>query len=84
MNEHPDIEIAREVLCECYVRNGAFMTKGKRPDFQVIAQTLPDKSQGWFWRVDLARDDGLIGPFETKAEAIRDARETLGIRQGEG
>jgi hypothetical protein len=60
------------------------MTKIKRPNFQVIAQTLPDKGQGWFWRVELARDDGLIGPFETKAEAIKDARETLGIKTGEG
>jgi Uncharacterized protein conserved in bacteria (DUF2188) len=59
------------------------MTKAKRSSFQVIAQTLPDKGQGWFWRVELARDDGLIGPFETKAEAIRDARETLELREGE-
>jgi hypothetical protein len=59
------------------------MTKAKRPSFQVIAQTLSDKSQGWFWRVELAKDDGLIGPFETKAEAIRDAKGTLGINEGD-
>ena len=59
------------------------MAKAKRPSFQVIAQTLSDRSHGWFWRVELARDDGLIGPFETKAEAIRDARETLGLKEGE-
>jgi hypothetical protein len=59
------------------------MTNAKRPNFQVIAQTLPDRGQGWFWRLEFARNEGLIGPFETKAEAIRDARETLGMKEGE-
>jgi hypothetical protein len=58
--------------------------KNKQPSFRVVHQILPDLSTGSFWRVELARDDGLIGPFETKGEAIRDARETLGIRDGEG
>jgi hypothetical protein len=29
------------------------------------------------------RDDGLIGPFPTRDEAEKDARETLGIREGD-
>jgi hypothetical protein len=55
------------------------MTKGKRPTFLLVQQTLPDKRNGWFWRLDIQRDDGLIGPFETEDEAVKDARETLGI-----
>jgi hypothetical protein len=46
---------------------------------------LPDKSAGWFRCVDIARDDGLIDPFECRDEAVKDARETLGIAEdGEG
>jgi hypothetical protein len=33
----------------------------------------------WYWRLEIKRDDGLIGPFETEAEAEKDAKETLGI-----
>jgi hypothetical protein len=29
------------------------------------------------------RDDGLIGPFLTRDEAEKDAKETLGIREGD-
>jgi hypothetical protein len=38
----------------------------------------------WFWRLDINNDDGLIGPFMSRDEAEKDARETLGIREGEG
>jgi hypothetical protein len=37
----------------------------------------------WYWRLDITRDDGLIGPFPTRDEAEKDARETLGIKKGE-
>jgi hypothetical protein len=37
----------------------------------------------WYWRLEINRDDGLIGPFETKEEAIKDAWETLGLKEGE-
>jgi hypothetical protein len=29
------------------------------------------------------RDDGLIGPFLTRDEAEKDAKETFGIREGD-
>jgi hypothetical protein len=29
------------------------------------------------------QDDGLIGPFVSRDEAEKDAKETLGIREGE-
>ena len=37
----------------------------------------------WFWRLDINNDDGLIGPFLTRDEAEKDARETLGIKEGQ-
>jgi hypothetical protein len=40
-------------------------------------------SGDWFWRLDINNDDGLIGPFMFKDEAEKDARETLGIVEGE-
>jgi hypothetical protein len=33
----------------------------------------------WYWRLDIKNDDGLIGPFLSRDEAEKDARETLGI-----
>jgi hypothetical protein len=38
----------------------------------------------WYWPLDIMNDDGLIGPFTSKDEAERDAREALGIAEGEG
>jgi hypothetical protein len=35
----------------------------------------------WYWRLDIMNDDGLIGPFLTRDDAEKDARETLGIRK---
>src|ERR1700733_10341243 len=40
-------------------------------------------SDDWYWRLDIMRDDGLIGPFLTRDEAEKDAKETLGIREGD-
>jgi hypothetical protein len=40
-------------------------------------------SGDWYWRLDIKNDDGLIGPFTSKDEAEKDARETLGMRDGE-
>jgi hypothetical protein len=37
----------------------------------------------WFWRLGINNDDGLIGPFLTRDEAEKDAKETLGIKDGE-
>ena len=42
---------------------------------------------GWFWCSDAAWQlrgkDALIGPFASRDEAVKDAWETLGIREGE-
>jgi hypothetical protein len=35
----------------------------------------------WFWRLDIKNDDGLIGPFMSRDEAEKDAREMLGIAE---
>jgi hypothetical protein len=37
----------------------------------------------WYWRLDIKNDDGLIGPFMSREDAQKDARETLGIAEGE-
>jgi hypothetical protein len=37
----------------------------------------------WYWYLDVMNDDNLIGPFASRDEAIKDARETLGITEGE-
>ena len=38
----------------------------------------------WYWYLDVMNDDSLIGPFASRDEAIKDARETLGIKQEQG
>jgi hypothetical protein len=40
-------------------------------------------SDHWYWRLDIKQDDGLIGPFVSRDEAEKDAKETLGINEGE-
>jgi hypothetical protein len=37
----------------------------------------------WYWRLDIRNDDGLIGPFSSRDEAAKDAKETLGISEGD-
>jgi hypothetical protein len=37
----------------------------------------------WYRRLDVKRDDGLIGPFSSREEAEKEAKEMLGIRDGE-
>jgi hypothetical protein len=32
----------------------------------------------WYWRLDFQGDEGLIGPFLSRAEAEKDANETSG------
>ena len=55
------------------------MADAARPVFKLV------QSQGdWYWRLDIKRDDGLIGPFSSKGEAEKDARETPGMKDGEG
>jgi hypothetical protein len=46
--------------------------------FQLI-----QSSGDWYWRLDIRNDEGLIGPFMSRDEAQKDARETLGIAEGE-
>jgi hypothetical protein len=35
----------------------------------------------WYWRLDLMNEEGLIGPFLSRDDAEKDARETLGITE---
>ena len=35
----------------------------------------------WYWRLDIMNDDGLIGPFLSRDDAEKDARDTLGITE---
>jgi hypothetical protein len=58
--------------------------------FSVAAMDAPKRvfkliqlKGDWFWRLDINNDDGLIGPFMSRDEAEKDAKETLGIMQGE-
>jgi hypothetical protein len=52
------------------------------PFFSVVL-----RENGWFWCSDDAWEmrgaDALIGPFESRDEAVRDAWETLGIKEQE-
>jgi hypothetical protein len=50
-----------------------------RPVFSVVPL-----NGDWYWRLDIKRDDGLIGPFSSREEAEKDAKETLGIKDREG
>jgi hypothetical protein len=54
------------------------MTDAAEPVFKLVR-----RDGDWFWRLDNPGDDGLIGPFLSRAEAEKDARETLGIVDGE-
>jgi hypothetical protein len=46
--------------------------------FSVIEQ-----DGGWFWcSLSLVREDELIGPFPSQQEAEKDAKATLGIKDG--
>jgi hypothetical protein len=49
------------------------------PSFSVV-----QKDGAWFWcSLSLIRADELIGPFPSEEEAEKDARATLGIKDGE-
>jgi hypothetical protein len=56
-----------------------------RPIIQLFSVTLNEN--GWFWCSDAAWEvrgaDSLIGPFASRDEAVRDAWETLGIKEEE-
>jgi hypothetical protein len=41
------------------------------------------KVRDWYWRLHIRNDDGLIGPFSSRDEAAKDAKETLGISEGD-
>jgi hypothetical protein len=38
----------------------------------------------WYWHLDVRNDDGLIGPFISRDQAEKDARDAMGMRGGEG
>jgi hypothetical protein len=71
-------EIIIEFPCGYYGHiGGGLVTKEPR------VFKLTQMQDCWYWRLEINRDDGLIGPFETKEEAIKDACETLGLKEGE-
>jgi hypothetical protein len=42
---------------------------------------------GWFWCTDASWEvggrDALIGPFESRDDAVKDAWQTLGLKEGD-
>jgi hypothetical protein len=58
------------------------MAKAAGPSFSVIRL-----DSGWFWTSyamqEIQGADALIGPFPSQEEAEKDARETLGLGDGE-
>jgi hypothetical protein len=58
------------------------MAKAASPSFSVVKL-----EKGWFWASyavpEIRRGEALIGPFPSQEEAEKDARETLGHRDGE-
>jgi hypothetical protein len=54
------------------------MADAAGPSFSVI-----EKDGGWFWcSLSLVKPDELIGPFPSQQEAEKDAKATLGIKEG--
>jgi hypothetical protein len=60
----------------------AAMSAGRGRSFTIV-----ERAGGWFWCSDAAWDtrgaDALIGPFPLRAEAEKDAREALGMKDEE-
>jgi hypothetical protein len=58
------------------------MAEAPGPNFSVMKLET-----GWFWASRAMQDvhgrKAMIGPFPSQEEAEKDARETLGIREGE-
>jgi hypothetical protein len=56
--------------------------KEASPSYSVVKQ-----EKGWFWcsytLQEFGGRDPLIGPFPSQEEAEKDARETLGFKEGE-
>jgi hypothetical protein len=52
-------------------------------DFSKRVFRLTRIEGDWYWYPDIRNDDGLIGPFASRDEAEKDARETLGMKEGE-
>jgi hypothetical protein len=56
------------------------MADAASPSFSIVK-----KESGWFWcsyALDEAGNDALIGPFPSQEEAEKDAKETLGPKEG--
>jgi hypothetical protein len=58
------------------------MAKEASPGYSVVKQ-----ERGWFWCSYAVQEvggrDALVGPFPSQEEAEKDAKETLGPRDGE-
>ncbi len=58
------------------------MVEEASPSYSVVKH-----ERGWFWCSyavqEIGARDPLVGPFPSQEEAEKDARETLGLKQGE-
>jgi hypothetical protein len=58
------------------------MAEEASPSYSIVKQ-----ERGWFWCSYAAQEirgrSALIGPFPSQEEAEKDARETIGFKEGE-
>jgi hypothetical protein len=56
------------------------MAKEASPSYSIVKQ-----GSGWFWSIgqEIRGRTELIGPFPSQEEAEKDARETIGPKEGE-
>ena len=61
---------------------GELQVADKDDDFRFRTVKWKDDNEveGWYWLPGSVNDDLLIGPFDTEAEAIEDAKQTLAGR----
>jgi hypothetical protein len=76
MHSQTMIEIIREFLCRCYVRNGGAMGSVP-PNVGVFFGKADKRSEGWYWTEALVIQKAAKGPFETKEQAIENAIQSL-------
>jgi hypothetical protein len=71
-----------ENFCAGVMRTGGMgLPRTGFPRFSVAQM-----ESGWFWCTDASWEmrgaDGLIGPFESRDDAVKDAWEALGMKEG--
>jgi hypothetical protein len=80
MHTQGNYDFIRGFLC-CANRGGRLARAGF-PRFSIAQM-----ESGWFWCTDASWEmrgpDALIGPYESRDEALKYAWEALGIKEGE-